>query len=256
VGRAVAIHVRRQGGAPHEFIAAVARAPRSAAWFAPCLGRAPVSILLLHHDQREASALGSALEQAGYEVHSARAGEDAQAFDPEAFDVVTLGLDGSRELRAATCRGLRARGYLGGIVASSTDAAEVRELLDAGADELVVAPFDAWEVEIRVGVALRRAVTRARMRWGPFELDRVHRSVRLRGVPITLTAREYALLVCLLEAAGEPVARADLLLCIWGRDEEPGSNLVQVHLSRLRDKLGADAPLIETVRGSGYRLRS
>jgi DNA-binding response OmpR family regulator len=63
------------------------------------------------------------------------------------------------------------------------------------------------------------------------------------------------LLSYLVEARGEVVSRADLLSRVWARDEEPGSNLVEVHLSRLRDKLGADADVIETVRRAGYRLR-
>jgi DNA-binding response OmpR family regulator len=70
-----------------------------------------------------------------------------------------------------------------------------------------------------------------------------------------LTSREYALLGCLVEAAGKALSRADLLSKVWGLDADPGSNLVEVHLSRLRDKFGADAAMIETVRRAGYRLR-
>ena len=86
------------------------------------------------------------------------------------------------------------------------------------------------------------------------EIDRVQRSVRLRGRVLVLTAREYAVLTCLVEAAGDVVSRAELISKVWGRGD-PGSNLVEVHLSRLRDKLGEDAGVIETVRRAGYRLR-
>ena len=211
-----------------------------------------MSVLFLHHEDAAARTLAPVLERAGYVVTTAR---DARSLELDDFDVVTLGPEGSEEERAATCRNLRARGYLGAIVALTADSTEVQALLDAGADELVVAPFEPAEVEVRVRVALRRAVTRSRSRWGPFEIDRVHRTVHLRGNLLTLTAREYALLACLLDAAGQPVARTELLRKIWGRDHDSASNMVQVHLSRLRDKLGADAALVETMRGAGYRLR-
>jgi two-component system OmpR family response regulator len=104
-------------------------------------------------------------------------------------------------------------------------------------------------------MSLRRVVARSRSRWGPLEIDRVHRTTSVRGRAAQLTAREYALLACLLDAGGEVVSRSDLLAKAWSREDDPGSNLVEVHLSRLRDKLGADAALIETVRRAGYRLR-
>ena len=72
---------------------------------------------------------------------------------------------------------------------------------------------------------------------------------------LTLTAREYGLLECLAVASGEMVSRAELLARVWSHGGGRRSNLVEVHLSRLRDKLGADASMIETVRRAGYRLR-
>ncbi len=92
-------------------------------------------------------------------------------------------------------------------------------------------------------------------RWGEIEVDRVARTATLRGRSLALTSREYALLVCLLDAAGAPVARADLLARVWGIAEDPGSNVLEVHVSRLRDKFGEDAVLFETIRKTGYRLR-
>jgi DNA-binding response OmpR family regulator len=154
-----------------------------------------------------------------------------------------------------SCQRLRAEGHLGAIVVLSAKANEAVGLIDAGADDFVVPPIEGSELVARVQGALRRAVTRARSRWGSVEIDRVHRAAYLRGQLLPLTSREYALLSSLLEAGGDVVSRADLLSKVWGRDEDPGSNLVEVHLSRLRDKLGMDAELIETVRRAGYRLR-
>ncbi len=93
------------------------------------------------------------------------------------------------------------------------------------------------------------------MRWGPLDLDQVHRDLRVRGRTIALTARECALLTCLIEAGDQVVSRAKLRAQVWPRKEDRGTNLVEVHLSRLRDKLGDDAGVIETVRREGYRLR-
>jgi DNA-binding response OmpR family regulator len=218
-------------------------------------GARPMSILLVQHDAAEAAALTHVLEQAGFRVTVALDSGDRELGDAAAYDVVAIG--GRRALgeRLELCRRLRAEGYLGAIVALGADANDLPALLEAGTDDFVVAPLQASEVIARVQMALRRVVAGARARWGPVEVDRVHRAVLLRGRVLPLTAREYALLSCLLEAGGEVVSRADLLSKVWAREDDPGTNLVEVHLSRLRDKLGADAAMIETVRRAGYRLR-
>jgi DNA-binding response OmpR family regulator len=214
-----------------------------------------VSILLLQHDAAQIAAIADVLQQAGFHVtvatHAAEPGSVAGA----GFDVVVIGVAGSFEERLELCRCLRAEGHLAAVIALSAEASEAVALLEAGADDFVVPPVDGSELVARVQGALRRAVTRARCRWGFVEIDRVHRATYLRGQLLPLTGREYALLSSLVEAGGDVVSRADLLSKVWGRDEDPGSNLVEVHLSRLRDKLGMDAELIETVRRAGYRLR-
>jgi DNA-binding response OmpR family regulator len=213
-----------------------------------------VSILLVQRDAAEAAALAGVLEQAGFDVIVAPTGE-RQPDDAVAFDMVAIGVDLPLGDRVQLCRRLRADGYVGAIVALGAAAGEVSALLDAGADDFVMAPIRSPELIARAQMALRRVVSQARSGWWPVEVDRVHRTASLRGRVLPLTAREYALLACLVEAAGEVVSRADLLSRVWGRGEDRGSNLVEVHLSRLRDKLGDDARVIETVRRSGYRLR-
>jgi len=90
---------------------------------------------------------------------------------------------------------------------------------------------------------------------GELEIDRSKRSVVLAGTPLTLTAREYALLMYLVERVNRVVKRADLLAKIWTLPDDHESNLVDVFVRRLRQKLGAHAGMIETIRGFGYCLR-
>jgi DNA-binding response OmpR family regulator len=209
----------------------------------------PVPLLIAQHDPQRARAIASVLESAGFQV---TVGEPV---DAESFAGVVLGAVEGVSASIGVCQELRREGYLGAIVVFAEAGADVPALLDAGADDLVLSHDDA-ELIVRIQVALRRAVTRARARWGHVEVDRIHRIAYLRGAALPLTAREYALLCELLEAAGQPVSRGTLLAKVWGHDrEKPATNVLEVHLSRLRDKLGDDARLIETVRGFGYRLR-
>jgi len=224
-------------------------------WFGVCVGALSLSVLLAHHEAREAQILAAALNQAGFGVSLQSEPARALVLDAADFDVTLIGGAGALEDRLGFCQQLRARGYLGALVALCADSGEVARFLDSGADDFAIAPADVSEIVLRVRVALGRVVTHARSRWGSVEIDRVHRTARLRGRALALTAREYALLCCLVEAAGKPVSRTDLLSKVWGLEADPGSNLVEVHLSRLRDKLEADAPIIETVRRAGYRMR-
>lgn len=219
------------------------------------LRRAAVSVLLVHRDQANGRAFASALEDAHLRV-SLEADPDAVGpIDAAAFDVVALLLDATPQRAASIARSLRARGYLGAIVAIGVEPPDVPMLLEASVDDFIMAPVHATELVLRIRMALRRVVARARVRCGRIAIDRVHRTAYVRGEALELTAREYALLASLVEAGGAPLSRGELLANVWARDEHPRSNLVEVHLSRLRRKLGGDAVVIETVRGSGYRLR-
>jgi DNA-binding response OmpR family regulator len=215
-----------------------------------------LSVLLAHYEAREGQSLVKALEGASFRVVAVES-EPVRAMAVEAagFDVVIIGATGIIEDRLGSCQRLRAAGYLGAIVGLSADSGEAARFLDCGADDFAIAPADAPEMVLRARVALARVVTRARIRWASLEIDRVHRTAHLRDRALAVTAREYALLLCLVEAAGKAVSRADLLSKVWGLDADRGSNLVEVHLSRLRDKFGDDSRMIETVRRAGYRLR-
>jgi DNA-binding response OmpR family regulator len=93
------------------------------------------------------------------------------------------------------------------------------------------------------------------VRCGDLEVDRACRCAKLAGTALTLTEREYELLVCLVDRANRVVKRTDLLAKIWTLSDDHGSNVVNVYVSRLRRKFGARAGMIETIRGFGFCLR-
>jgi DNA-binding response OmpR family regulator len=217
-----------------------------------------VKVLLVEDDARLARFLSRVLSEEGYGVDLCASGADAaKQASASAYDLIVLDwmlpdLDG-----LSICRGLRGAGMTVPVL-MLTARGEVRERvlgLEAGADDYLVKPFDVDELLARVHALLRRATGHARLRCGPLEVDRVARSVQLNGARVDLTSREYALLLHLLYHAGKVVTRSELLSRVWETHYDPSSNFVEVHISRLREKLGEGASMIETVRGMGYRLR-
>jgi DNA-binding response OmpR family regulator len=213
-------------------------------------GRSLVRVLLIDSCGPEAAVLVELLERSRFRVTVATSAQDMQAIG--VFEVIALAARAPLDERIQHCRGWRERGYLGAILAGCNHVAEGEALLDAGADDFITFPFEPVEFATRLRASIRRL---HRLRCGPIELDRVERKARLRGRSLALTAREFELLARLMEARGQIVSRPALRKQVWRSPEGPRSNLVEVYLSRLRDKLGDDAILIETVRGAGYRVR-
>ena len=211
-----------------------------------------MSIVVLEFDPVERSTLMTALEGAGFQV-AAVTPEDMAV---DAVEAVIVGTMPPGDRASALFRRLRASGYEGAIVAVGVDS-EIDGVasLEQGADDFLRRPIRVTELVARIRAVLRRVTRQSRLELGPLTIDRSRRVALLRGKRLGLTAREYSLLVHLAEADGQTLTRADLQAAVWGSEGERNSNLVQVNLSRLRDKLGPDASLIETVRRGGYRLR-
>ena len=131
---------------------------------------------------------------------------------------------------------------------------QVSSALDAGADDAVLAGAPVDEIAARIAARLRFAA--APIGVGELLIDRVARKVTRAGRAIGLFPREYALLLHLAQHAGEAVPRQALLEAVWGLRFDPGTNVVAVHMSRLRAKLdrGFAAPMLQTEKGVGYRL--
>jgi DNA-binding response OmpR family regulator len=217
-----------------------------------------VRVLVLEDDQKQGRFLARVLSEEGLVVDTCARGADAMAqaegglYDLVVLDWMLPDMDG-----LTVCRELRRAGNTAPIL-MLTARGETRERvlgLEAGADDYVVKPFEVDELVARVRALLRRTSGFATLRCGEIEIDRVARCARVAGSEVSVTNREYALLLHLLHHADRVVRRSDLLAHVWGMHFDPGSNLVEVHMSRLRDKLGERAWMIETVRGVGYRLR-
>lgn len=216
-------------------------------------------VLVVEDDLKMAGLTRRGLTHSGWAVQVATSGEEAlwaaAEWPPDAvvLDVMIPEPDGfevCRRLRLAGCWApvimVTARGGVTDRVAG----------LDAGADDYLVKPFSFEELEARLRAVLRREPT-ARptvVEVGTIRLDPATRVVTNGGVDVALTPREYALLELLMHKAGQVLSRSEILDHVWGIDYEGTSNVVDVYIGYLRDKLdrrfGTDH--VQTVRGHGY----
>jgi two-component system OmpR family response regulator len=217
-----------------------------------------MKVLVVEDNKKLARFLQRALQEESYIVDIVEDGASAvERSSSIEYDLVILdwmlpGMDG-----ITVCKTLRDRGS-GIPILMLTARAEVSERilgLDAGADDYLPKPFDLGELLARVRALGRRgAGTDGVVRVGPLVLDRLERHAMLDGQAVELTPREFALLTYLARESGRVVPRTELLRKVWETTYDPGSNVVDAHIKKLREKLGDHASLIETVRGVGYRI--
>jgi DNA-binding response OmpR family regulator len=222
---------------------------------APPVSAARPRILLVDDEQAIRSALGRALTAEGYVIDLAETGSDgllralAEPYDLVILDLLLPSTDGRVVLRQL----LRGRPTQAVLVLSCL--ADVRckvDCLEQGARDYLTKPFSLAELLARVRIQLRGDSFGAVIRVGELQLH-VGRMVADNGRgPMLLTRLEFLVLRELMEHAGQPLSKNQLLASVWGYDFEPGSNIVGVCVRRLRSKLGDH--VIKTVRGEGYQL--
>jgi two-component system, OmpR family, response regulator len=223
-----------------------------------------VRILVIEDDKDVASFIRNGLAQAGCNVDHAANGRDGlflattESYDALIVDRMLPGIDGLTVIRT-----LRASSNTTPVLILSA-LGEVDDRvkgLKAGGDDYLVKPFAFSELLARLEALARRAKTAVdapstTLRAADLEMDLLRREVRRAGKPIDLQPREFQLLEFLLRHVGQVVTRTMLLEGVWDYHFDPQTNVIDVHISRLRSKIdkGFERPLLHTVRGAGYRL--
>lgn len=220
-------------------------------------------ILLVEDDTHTAAFIAKGLKEDGHSVDHADNGKDGlflattENYDALVLDRMLPALDGLTLLRTLRGAGNRAPVLL---LTALGDVDHRVEGLRAGADDYLVKPFAYAELSARLDSLARRGATGGevptRLKVGELELDLLKRSAVRAGKAIELQPREFRLLEYLMRQAGRVVTRTMLLEAVWDYHFDPQTNVIDVHVSRLRQKIdqGFDAPMLHTVRGAGYRL--
>ena len=222
-------------------------------------------ILIVEDDAATAAYLARGLGEAGYLVETCGDGRDGLLLASEGvFDLIVAdrmlpGLDGLAMIGAVRAAGIDTPALILSALASVDDRVDG---LRAGGDDYLCKPFSFAELSARVDALVRRAdraatePQRTRLAVGDLEMDLLARTVVRAGRTIPLGGREFNLLEFLARHAGQVVTRTMMLEKIWNYHFDPGSNVVDVHIGRLRRKLedGFASPILHTVRGAGYKL--
>ncbi|MFO0959505.1 MAG: response regulator transcription factor [Isosphaeraceae bacterium] len=214
-------------------------------------------VLVIEDEPDLLDALAQSLREEGYAVDRASEGIDglykAESYDYEAIvlDVMMPGMSGLQILRRLRERQRRTPV----LILTARDGVEDRvQGLDAGADDYLVKPFDLNELLARLRALIRRSVGLAApaIRIDGVEIDTTTRTITLDGRPVPMTAREYALVELLAHYRGRLITRAMIYDRLFGEEDDTFSNVVEVHVSHIRKKLGKD--FIVTRRGQGYLI--
>lgn len=221
-------------------------------------------ILHIEDDDRTADFVAKGLRESGHQVDRANSGRDGlymareSEYDALIVDRMLPTLDGLEVIRQLR----EAQDHTPALVLSALGEVDDRvEGLRAGGDDYLVKPFAFSELLARLEALVRRSdaeVALPRLQVGDLEMDLLARRVYRAGTEIELQPREFRLLEYLMRHQGQVVTRTMLLEKVWDYTFDPQTNVIDVHVSRLRGKIdkGFDNPLLHTVRGAGYVLRA
>ncbi len=221
-------------------------------------------VLIVEDDKDVASFIKNGMEQAGYVVDLANTGKDGlflattEPYDLLIVDRMLPGVDGLTIIRTIRASDIRVPVL---ILSALDEVADRVEGLKAGGDDYLIKPFAFAELQARVEALLRRQPAAAdgestTLEVADLKMDLLRRQVTRGGKTIDLQPREFQLLEYLLRHIGQVVTRTMLLEAVWGYHFDPQTNVIDVHMSRLRAKIdkGFAPALLHTVRGAGYRI--
>lgn len=221
-------------------------------------------ILVVEDEEEVASYLAKGLKEHGYAVDLAHDGKEglylalSEPFDAMIIDRMLPNVDGLSIVRSVRQSGATTPVLILSALGQVDDRVEgLRE----GGDDYLIKPFSFSELVARLDALQRRttpAGTQTTLTVGDLELDLLARTVRRGGREIELKPREFSLLEYLMRNAGRVITRTMLLEHVWDYHFDPQTNVIDVHISRLRQKIdrGFDTELLQTVRGAGYTLRA
>ncbi|MBF0448211.1 MAG: response regulator transcription factor [Magnetococcales bacterium] len=221
-------------------------------------------ILIVEDETDLSRTLDYSLKKEGYETFCAATGEEALVLarmEPPP-DLVLLDLMLPDIPGLEVCRRIRAHPptHDVSVLILTAKGEEIDRVVgfEVGADDYVVKPFSVRELKLRIGAILRRQkasrfIERNSPNQTPTPLNRITQSIQIAGQEISLTSLEFRILDALVASPGEFMSRDDLLKRVWGEKSDVRSRTVDVHVNRLREKLGVANQLIETRRNVGYR---
>jgi two-component system OmpR family response regulator len=222
-------------------------------------------ILIIEDDADTANYLAKGLSESGHLVQRTGNGREGlfmaleEDFEAMVVDRMLPGLDGLALIRSLRAAGKKTPALILSALGEVDDRVEG---LRAGGDDYLVKPFAFAELLARLDALLRRTDSenpaQTTLRVGDLEMDLLTRMVRRSGRPIDLQPREFRLLEYLMRHSGQVVTRTMLLENVWDYNFDPQTNVIDVHISRLRGKIDKDfeRPLLHTVRGAGYVIRA
>lgn len=219
--------------------------------------RTPMRILIVEDTEDLAEAIAHRLKKLGHAVDLVADGTEAdemlctETYHLVVLDLMLPGLDGEAVLQRLRQRRVRTPVL---VLTARVSVDDKVGVLDHGADDYLVKPFDFRELEARCRALLRRrhGMEASAVRFGDCVFDMAARSVSLAGQPVELSAREFSLLELLLSNRGRVLSKDALIDQLCGHDEAVAPNAIELYVSRLRRKLEGSAVKIRTLRGLGY----